>query len=143
MAIPISGDTLRLSASSLYSAIDYGNSLPLVLSVTVNETVSESATFDSGATSCFADQSFVDLHHFPLQQKEAPETLHVVDGREFDAGKVTHQCPLRMSYDGHQEHLIFQVTKLAEYPIILGKSWLNRNNAHIVWPTNAFKLSFG
>ncbi|KAL5614213.1 hypothetical protein BROUX41_000052 [Berkeleyomyces rouxiae] len=95
---------------------------------------------DSGATSCFVDTQFVSRHGLTPRRKMHAETLHVVDGRESAAGMVTHEIPMTLAYRGHVENMLFQITTLAEYPIILGKSWLEAHEPRISWSQNLLEL---
>lgn len=127
---------LGISAAAVRPAKDLGNAPPLVLDVYINGNISTDAMVDGGATSCFVDQAFVEKFNIPLRTKTKPEVLKVVDGRESQAGMVTHEVDLLMLYKTHEEYIVFQVTKLADYPIILGKSWLNTHDPLIQYSTN-------
>ncbi|KID93909.1 retrotransposon nucleocapsid protein, partial [Metarhizium majus ARSEF 297] len=41
-----------------------------------------------------------------------------------------------MDIKGHKEKILFYVTKLGKYDIILGKPWLTDHNPHVDWATN-------
>ncbi|KAL5596424.1 uncharacterized protein BROUX77_007108 [Berkeleyomyces rouxiae] len=96
---------------------------------------------DSGSTTCFVDSEFIARHQIPTVLKARAESLHVVDGSETAAGKVTHQVPLSLSFPNYSETLVFQITKLGGYHIILGKCWLDAHNPEISWPSNTLKIS--
>ena len=121
-----------------------GNKAPLVLPVLVNHCIPASAMVDSGATSLFIDINFLSKNNLKPQIKRHPEILKVVDGRESIAGAITHEIELEILLGEHSERTILQVTKLSDYPIILGKAWLDRHNPDINWSTNfiSFTSSF-
>ena len=95
---------------------------------------------DSGASTQFIDLDFAVKNNLPLNLKPKPETLIVVDGREAES-QLTHTCTLDLTVDQHLETLIFQVTKLAGWNMILGKTWLKRYNPIIDWTKNT--VTFG
>ena len=64
-----------------------------------------------------------------------PETLIVVDGREAES-QLTHTCTLGLTVNQHLETFTFQVTKLAGWNMILGKTWFKRHNPVIDWTKN-------
>lgn len=118
-----------------------GNKAPLVLSVLINNSLSSYAMVDSGATSLFIDFDFLSKNHLEPQKKKRPEILKVVDGRESLGGAITHEIELKFSLGDHSECAVFQVTKLSDYPIILGKAWLDRHDPAINWSTNHISFS--
>ena len=85
-----------------------------------------SAMIDSGASTQFIDSDFARQLGLLLKQKTVPEALIVVDGRK--AAPLTHTCTLDLMIVQHLETLTFQVTKLAGWQIIVGKTWLKRHN---------------
>ena len=91
---------------------------------------------DSGATSLFVDAHFLEKNNLKPIKKKYPETLKVVDGRESVSGAITHEIELNLQLGDHLERALFQVTKLSDYPIILGKAWLNRHDPTIHWSSN-------
>ena len=123
--------TLTLAASS-----DYGNVLPIALKCEINSNVSCAVMIDSGATTQFIDEDFAKSKNIPLIKKPFGETLTVFDGRESSAGLITHEAEVSLLIDNHLEICTFQVTKLAQYQLIVGKSWLKKHNPSIDWVTN-------
>ncbi|KJZ69408.1 hypothetical protein HIM_11204 [Hirsutella minnesotensis 3608] len=92
---------------------------------------------DSGATGKgFVDESFAHDHKFTLHKLRNRRRLNVVDGRPSSAGDITHVAQLDMDIKGHKEKMLFYVTKLGKYDIILGKPWLTDHNPIINWSTN-------
>lgn len=117
-----------------------GNKKPLVLPVSINSEIPAIAMVDSGATSLFVDSEFLLKNNLKAKKKQLPETLRVIDGRESAGGAITHEIELDLSLGNHFERTLFQVTKLSDYPFVLGKAWLDRHNPTIIWPLN--EISF-
>jgi RNase H-like domain found in reverse transcriptase/Reverse transcriptase (RNA-dependent DNA polymerase)/Integrase zinc binding domain/Chromo (CHRromatin Organisation MOdifier) domain len=84
--------------------------------------------------SLFLDTQHAIKNNIQLIKKTIPLTLEVVDGRPISSGQVTHQTvPLEVRIGQHVEHLVFNITKLGHYPVILGMPWLKRHDPTIVW----------
>ncbi|KAM4061999.1 hypothetical protein HRG_013492 [Hirsutella rhossiliensis] len=80
---------------------------------------------DSGATGKgFIDESFAHANKLTLYELRNRRRLNVVDGRPSSAGDITHVVKLNMEIKGHKEKMLFYVTKLGKYNVILGKPWL-------------------
>ena len=90
----------------------------------------------------FIDLDFANKSNLPLTLKPKPETLSVVDGREAES-QFTNTCTLNLTVDQHLETLTFQVTKLAGWDMILGKTWLKRHNPVIDWTKNTVTFGSG
>ena len=103
--------------------------------------LSASAMIDSGASTQFIDPDFASQLGLTLDLKPIPESLIVVDGRE--AAPLTHTCTLDLLIDQHLETLTFQVTKLAGWQMILGKTWLKKHNPAINWTQNTVAFASG
>ena len=129
-----------VSAAIYSSCSNLGNKKPLVLPVLVNQYIHSTAMVDSGATSLFVDLDFLRQNNLNPRPKVFAETLKLVDGRDSTGGAITHEIELSILIDNHFEHTLFQVTKLSDYPLILGKAWLDRHNPSVNWPCNS--LSF-
>ena len=113
-------------------AVNLGHKPLLVLDVTANS-IRSTAMADRGATSLFIDEHFARSHGFKLRLKERPDTLQVVDGRESAAGLIRFEVDVFLNIGNHYEYVTFQVTTLANYPMILGKAWFNRHDPSICW----------
>lgn len=87
--------------------------------------VKTDSMLDSGATGKgFIDESFAHHNKFTFHKLRNRRRLNVVDGRPSSAGDITHVVKLNMEIKGHKEKMLFYVTKLGKYDIILGKPWL-------------------
>ncbi|KID81404.1 retrotransposon nucleocapsid protein [Metarhizium guizhouense ARSEF 977] len=99
--------------------------------------VKTSSMLDSGATGKgFIDESFAHHNKFTFHKLRNRRRLNVVDGRPSSAGDITHVVKLNLEIKGHKEKMLFYVTKLGKYDIILGKPWLRDHNPNINWTTN-------
>ena len=124
------------------NSADLGCNEPMIVPVRLNEDTIGSAMIDSGASTQFIDLDFAVKNNLPLTLKPKPETLIVVDGREAE-NQLTHTCTLDLTIDQHLETLTFQVTKLAGWNMILGKTWLKRHNPVIDWTKNTVTFRSG
>ena len=96
------------------------------------------AMIDSGATSSFIDRNLVKSYSIPNKQKKTPNILRVIDGRDISSGAITHHTHnLYLTYMNHKEYIKLDITKLIDYPIILGITWLRQHNPSIQWPNNS------
>jgi len=100
------------------------------------------ALVDSGATgSCFVDQQFAREHVLPLHALPEPRSLEVIDGRPIESGQITHVAKFGLAIEEHQEELAAFVTKLGQYPVVLGIPWLRLHDVMVRFADNS--LTFG
>ena len=92
-----------------------------ISSVNSPDLSSTTAMIHCGASKQFTDSELVRKLGLPLKKKSQPEKLLVVDGRETEA-PLTHTCTLKLLIDQHLETIVFEVTKLAGWQLILGKT---------------------
>ena len=59
--------------------------------------------------------------------------LYNVDGTENKQGEMTHQCQLRIKYNGKEDLQDFYITNLGKDCIILGYPFLEKFNPKIDW----------
>ncbi|KAH7462251.1 hypothetical protein FOMA001_g18519 [Fusarium oxysporum f. sp. matthiolae] len=61
-----------------------------------------------------------------------PFEIEVFDGRPAESGQITHyvRAGLRIA-DHYQKNMLFYVTRLASYPIVLGMPWLKQHDPQI------------
>ena len=78
---------------------------------------------DSGALTQLINPEFANQLGLKLDLKPVPEALIVVDGSKATA-PLMHTYTLDLMLDQHLETLTFQVTKLAGWQLIVGKTWL-------------------
>ena len=111
--------------------------MPIVLTTSDNSLVHSYALADSGGSAtAFMDFKFAVAHRFHFIKLQRPIVLNVVDGRTISSGKITHyvEAPMRISL--HQEKLIFPITSLGHYPVVLGIKWLQRHDVGTRWGSN-------
>lgn len=96
---------------------------------------------DSGGNGIgFIDSNFVQKHSLSTSYLTSPRVLRVVDGRKSLAGLITHTARIKIEINNHSEVLEAFVTKLGQYPIILGHEWLALHNPSINWATNSLRF---
>ena len=107
-----------------------GSEKPMVIPVNIlgqsvlgQNPVKGSAMIDCSASTQFIDRDFTQNLNLTLDLKPKPETLIVVDEQESE-NRLTHTCTIDLMTDQHLETVTFQVTKLAGWQMILGKTWL-------------------
>jgi predicted aspartyl protease len=131
---------LVLSGVALESVAQLTDRL-LLVDVTITlpnkTTISTIALVDSGANGyAFVDSSFAQSHKLPTFPTRK-RTLNVVDGTEAAAGDITQISRLDLSIGDHSElQAPLFVTKLGQFPIILGIPWLRRHNPTINFREN-------
>lgn len=89
------------------------------------------ALVDSGATENFIDDAFAYKLKLKPNKKSVPATLELIDGTLTPA--VTHDIRLNCLINGKLESVLFQVTSLGCFPLVLGLPWLRQNNPAIDW----------
>ena len=112
--------SIGISANSA----DLGCGDPMVIPVAIKNTSWKpaSAMIESGASTQFIDPDFARQLGLPLDLKPVAEAFIVLDGHK--AAPFTHTCILDLRIDQNLETLTFQVTNLAGWQLILGKTWL-------------------
>lgn len=91
------------------------------------------AMIDSGATGLFMDVHFANQHQIPLTELERPQKLHLFDGQETSAGRMTKQATIFIELGAHRERAKFLITKLGDYDVVLGLPWLRKHSPNIDW----------
>ena len=100
------------------------------------------ALLDCGATAyAFIDEDFSRRDNFPLYCLHTPRTLHVIDGRPSSSGAITHITKACLRIREHQEDIPMLVTKLGQYPIVLGIPCLRRHDVRLHCATNKVTFS--
>ena len=100
------------------------------------------AFVDSGGNGYgFVDFAFVQKFSVPVVRLSRSRLLRVVDGRESVGGVVTHLVHCRLQIGDHFELIPLFVTKLGQFPIILGHGWLSHHNPEIDWKVNSLRFT--
>src|SRR5205809_7391893 len=93
---------------------------------------------DSGATSNFISQRFVETYNVPLKKKARPIPLSVIYGTPISTRAITDQmvaCELTLGLANEQcEMLTLDMIPMATYDVILGRLWLKMHSQWIQWP---------
>lgn len=119
---------------------DLGNEKPMTFRATLQGKINASTMIDSGAPTSFIDENFVKIHKLTPRKKSHPEIVRVVDGRQSSSGEITHEIDLHLQIGQHKEILTFQITKIARYHTILGKSWLPKHDPRIKWSDDTLQF---
>lgn len=102
-----------------------------------NKFIQTHALIDTGCSGfAFIDETFANHHNFPFYPLNSPRTLQVIDGRTISSGIVTHVCLLPLKIDSHHERATFFVTKLGNYPLVLGIPWLQLHDPSLRFKDN-------
>ena len=111
----------------------------LVLPVAIRcgaRTLRARAMLDLGATADFVDKQWCRRVGLSLVAKASPIPLQTIDGSPIRTGDVTHETEtLPIEVAGRVTQVCLNVTGLGGYNIILGHSWLVRNNPEVDWMT--------
>lgn len=129
------------TTDQIIHTFDLGNEKPMTITALISGSINANTMIDSGASSSFIDEVFLRENHLIPRKKRHPETVRVVDGRQSSSGKITHEIDLTLQIDTHIEVLTFQVTRIARYNIILGKSWLSNHDPEIKWSSNIISFT--
>jgi len=99
-----------------------GKHLVITCTLTMNnQEIPTHALIDCGATGiAFMDQDFARHHQIPLQELKEKRQVEVIDGRPIESADITHIAKVGMMIQECREQLPMFVTKLGQYPIVLG-----------------------
>ncbi|KAH7492803.1 hypothetical protein FOMA001_g2147 [Fusarium oxysporum f. sp. matthiolae] len=77
----------------------------------------------------FIDESWAKSQNLQFRPLKRPFEIEVFDGRPAESGQITHyvRAGLRIA-DHYQKNMLFYVTRLASYPIVLGMPWLKQHD---------------
>lgn len=104
-------------------ALDNGDSVPVL------------ALLDSGCTGSVVDADFVRKHNFRTRTVHMPVPVFNADGSANAQGAISEFVELRMRFNGHNECILFGVSKLARHSVFLGHDWLKLHNPSVNWST--------
>jgi hypothetical protein len=85
---------------------------------------------DTGASGkAFIDESWAQDQRIEILPLRNPVRLEAFDGHNAKRGMVTHYARMGMKIQDHYEkNVVFLVTQLAHYPIILGLPWMKQHD---------------
>jgi hypothetical protein len=102
------------------------------------------ALIDSGAQGNYISPSTIGKYGFPLQMKQRPYQLMVVDGSTIGdkGGMITRETVfLRMNIGSHSEEIMFDVVPIGKHQIILGTPWMRKHNPELDWASNDVRFT--
>ncbi|KAK7570621.1 hypothetical protein V3481_007378 [Fusarium oxysporum f. sp. vasinfectum] len=117
--------------------------LPASLSIAGRNLIPSYAMTDSGAEGKgFIDESWAKSQKLQFRPLNRPFEIEVFDGRPAESGRVTHyvRAGLRIA-DHYQKSMIFYVTQLASYPIVLGMPWLKQHDPQVGFAAHTFTFN--
>ena len=66
---------------------------------------------------------------------------YTIGETDISSGAITHHTHgLHLTYMNHEEQIKLDITKLIDYPVILGITWLRQHNPSIQWPNNSVSI---
>ena len=135
----------RLGPKLVISSLDEGpNCLMIPAQLKTMDTMELAATeamVDTGATSDFIDQDFVDRSKLPTRKLLQPILVYNVDGTPNEAGSIDKVVDVIMTYNGHSERILLAVTRLGKQSMILGFTWLKKHNSEIDFQARSVKMT--
>ena len=99
------------------------------------------AIADCGATASFIDSSFAQLHGLKFSLLQYPRDLTVADGRTISSGAITHTVRIAFALGAHREVFKLFVTRLGQYPVVLGLPWLQKHDPRICFKHNTITFN--
>jgi hypothetical protein len=79
----------------------------------------------------FIDKDIVHHDQFKEQELNKLRELEVIDGRHIESGTITTMAKLNLGIRGRHKQLPAFITKLGNYPIVLGLPWLQLHDVTI------------
>ena len=128
---------LSISANALVATSTKCDHIVLPCTIASKETKFNTfAMADSGATASFIDFLFAQLHGLKLIPMQHPRDLTVADGRIISLGAITHTVCIAIASGAHRKVLELFITRLGQYPVVLGLLWLQKHDPHIRFRDN-------
>ena len=93
---------------------------------------------DSGATGIFIDRSYA--KKLGLRQIKRKKIAHLTLFDGSNAEPITHQVAATLKVGDAEQKLVFDITPLGEYQVILGLPWLQTYNPNIDWANETITL---
>jgi hypothetical protein len=135
---PLSGSVIQLSTMNVTQVTPH-NSLQITVVLMVDDRrIEVQALLDSGATVSFVDPSFAE--QAGLAHMEHVLNITLADGTETTSTRYSI-VPMNVKGTSHYEYIQLQHVVLAQYPIILGLSWLREHNPTINWIDGSITLN--
>ena len=86
---------------------------------------------DSGASSNFISQEFLDQHQLPMKALPRIQTIFSGDGSQKTC--TTKTTSIKLQIDSFQDKIQALPLDLSQYDLILGTPWLIKHNPQIDW----------
>jgi len=90
---------------------------------------------DSGSTENLIDESFITNNQWEMYGSQ--EVANLVNG---DKVQLKGKIKGKLEINGYEDEVVFKVTTLAKYNVILGKPWLTFINPFINWKLNTITI---
>jgi hypothetical protein len=87
------------------------------------------------------DQDLAHHHKVPLEELKDTRQVEVIYGGTIESGDITHLANVEMVIQHDKEQIPMFVTKLGQYPIILGIPWLRLHDVAVRFASNT--VTFG
>ena len=112
--------------------------IPCTISVQFGEaTVQTRALIDCGASGfSFVDEEFARHYSLPITPLQQPRVVEVIDGSPISSGDIPYLVRATLEILEHREQLPMFVTKLGQYPLVLGIPWLWQHDVAIQFASN-------
>lgn len=122
------------SDSQVFKPSNYASTIKIPIAIRVQgRQVTLEALVDSGATSCFINPRVIQDYWLPTIKKDQPVDIYVIDGREIESGKITLEVQGQLLIGTHQRNYTFEVTDIGHHDMVLGMTWLKKENPQIDW----------
>ncbi len=132
-------DVLRIG--NIYEINNESSHLHIPITLTGdNRSVNTTTLLDSGATTNFINENFVQEHHIRTHDLPSPQPLFNVDGTLNKAGTVNKYASLKLTIRKHTERIPFTVTNIGSDNAIIGLTWLRQHNPSIDWKNGHITL---
>src|ERR1700722_14632267 len=121
------------SINNTNHSTQYEEQLKVPVAIETPQTYYLVAMIDSGAQGNFINQSFVSENNIPTKKKAKARCISVVDGREIQGGRITHESTFTLFVNNHVKVITCDVVNIGQHDLILGASWLKKHNPEIHW----------
>ena len=96
---------------------------------------------DSGASSNFISEAFINQHQIPVYTRKRPIPLSSLNGQPFLTPGVQYFTDImHLSFQDHSESLCFNVIPIKGYDVVLGIPWLRKHDPVIEWSSNTINF---
>lgn len=111
----------------------------LVKAPDTETTYKVNALLDSGASSLYVDEGFVERHH--LNTRPLLEPLRALNANGTTNRIITHEVQFQFTVQGHTSKEWFLVADLGGKPFIIGMDWFRDHNPEFDWRKGEIKFT--